>query len=111
MLSVKIVEKGDISENLEFVNDNKTNVNSCLLQKLKEPNGQWAGMGGEMQWLNFVIFFREREHLLSKIPENRTVDFRRSKKESCSMRRGLRVGTNLVEFRQLHEVWIFSYLC
>ena len=55
--SVKIVEKWDISGNLEFVNDNKTNVNGCLLQKLKEPNGQWAGTGGEMQWLNFVIFF------------------------------------------------------
>ena len=60
MPSVKIVEKGDISGNLEFVNDNKTNVNSCLLQKLKEPNGQWVGRGGEMQRLNFVIFFRER---------------------------------------------------
>ena len=58
--SVKIVEKGDISGNLEFVNDNKTNVNSCLLQKLKELNGQWAGRGGEMQWMNFGIFFRER---------------------------------------------------
>ena len=38
MQSVKIVEKWDISGILEFVNDNKTNVNSCLLQKLKEPN-------------------------------------------------------------------------
>ena len=38
MPSVKIVEKWDISGILEFVNDNKTNVNSCLLQKLKEPN-------------------------------------------------------------------------
>ena len=38
MPSVKIVEKGNISGIFEFVNDNKTNVNSCLLQKLKEPN-------------------------------------------------------------------------
>ena len=53
----------------------------------------------------------EIEHLLSRIPENRTVGFRRSKKESCSTRRGLRVSTNLVEFRQLQEVGIFSYLC
>ena len=30
--------KRDISGILEFVNDNKTNVNSCLLQKLKETN-------------------------------------------------------------------------
>ena len=55
--------------------------------------------------------FLEREHHLSKIPANQTVGFRRSKKESCSARRGLRVGTNLVEFRQLQEVGIFSYLC
>ena len=55
--------------------------------------------------------FLEREHLLSRILANRTVGFRRSKKESCSTRRVLRVGTNLVEFRQLQEVGIFSYLC
>ena len=55
MPSVKIVEKGDISEILEFVNDNKTNLNSCLLQKLKEQNGQWAENGG-MQWLRRLSF-------------------------------------------------------
>ena len=32
MPCVKIVDKGDISGILEFVNDNKTNLNSCLLQ-------------------------------------------------------------------------------
>ena len=56
-------------------------------------------------------FFLEREHLLSRFAIDRTVGFRRSKKESCSTRRGLRVCTNLVEFRQLQEVGIFSYLC
>ena len=59
----------------------------------------------------FLFFFLEREHLLSKIPANRTVSSRRSKKESCSTRRGLHVEANLVEFRQLQEVGIFSYLC
>ena len=43
MPSVKNLEKWDIMGILEFVNDNKTN--SCLLQKLKEQNGQWAGTG------------------------------------------------------------------
>ena len=38
--------------------------------------------------------------LLSKIPADRTVGFLRSKKESCSTRRGLRVGTGFEEFRQ-----------
>ena len=40
-----------------------------------------------------------------------TVDSRRSKKQSRSTRQGLRVDTDLVEFRQLQEVGIFSYLC
>ena len=60
--------------------------------------------------LDFVIFL-EREHLLSRILANRTVGSRRSKKKSCSTRRRLRVGTNLVEFRQLQKVEFFSYLC
>ena len=46
MPSVKIVEKEDISGILDFVDDNKTNLNSCLLQTLKEQNGQWAERGG-----------------------------------------------------------------
>ena len=40
----------------------------------------------------------------------RTVGSRRSKKQSRSTRRGLRVDTDLVDFRQLQEVGIFSYL-
>ena len=54
MPSVKIMEKWDISEILEFVNDNKTNVNSCLLQKLKEPNAVAEAFG-----------FSERERVAS----------------------------------------------
>ena len=57
------------------------------------------------------LVFREREWLLFRIPADRTVGFRRSKKENCSTRRGLCVGTDFVEFRQLQEVGIFSYLC
>ena len=38
--------------------------------------------------------------ILSRILENRTVGFLRSKKESRSMRRGLRVGSGFEEFRE-----------
>ena len=45
-------------------------------------------------------FYRKRVQLLSKFLGDRTVGFRRSKKQSCSPRQGLRVGTGLGEFRQ-----------
>ena len=48
--------------------------------------------------------------LLSRFAAVRTVGSRRSKKQSRSTRRGLRVDTNLVEFQQLQEVGVFSYL-
>ena len=43
---------------------------------------------------------RERESLLFKIPDDPTVESLRSKKEGCSTRRGLRVGSDFREFRQ-----------
>ena len=46
--------------------------------------------------------------LLSRFPGVQTVGSRRSEKQSCSTRQGLRVGTDFVEFRQLQEVGIFS---
>ena len=72
-----------------------------------------------MQWLErigsrlgFLSFRkRERELLLSRFSIVRTVGSRRSKKQSRSTRRGLRVDTDLEEFQQLQEVGIFSYLC
>ena len=42
----------------------------------------------------------ERERLLSKISRYPTVGSLRDKKESCSTRRGLRVGIGFKEFRQ-----------
>ena len=72
-------------------------------EKMQEEakNGQWAG----------VAEFRERRCTFSLgfWPIGPSV-LKRSKKESCSTRRGLRVDTNLVEFRQLQKVGIFSYL-
>ena len=55
--------------------------------------------------------FRERELLLSRFSGVRTVGSRWRKKQSRSTRRGLCVDTDLVEFRELKEVGIFSYLC
>ena len=43
---------------------------------------------------------RERLHLLSKFPGDRTGGFRRSKRKSSSSRQGLRIETGVGEFRQ-----------
>ena len=48
----------------------------------------------------FLSFLLKRERILSRIPANPTVDSFRDKKESRSMRSGLRVGTGFVSFRQ-----------
>ena len=50
-------------------------------------------------WGFFQIFL-EREPLLSKNTTNPTVGRLRDKKEKCSTRRGLRVGTGFREFLQ-----------
>ena len=65
-----------------------------------------------MQRLDFHFLERERERelLLSRFSAIRTVGSQQSKKQSRSTRRGIRVDTDLVEFRQLQEVGIFSYL-
>ena len=42
----------------------------------------------------------ERLHLLSRFYGDRAVDFRRSKRQSSSTRRELRVGTRIRGFRQ-----------
>ena len=56
---------------------------------------------------------RERKEkiflLLSKIYGNRTVGFHRSKMQSRSMHRELRMGTKILEFRQTSRGREFSY--
>ena len=74
--------------------------------KFKEQNMQ-KGVGYAVSY--GFVFSREKVCLLSRFSAIRTVGSRQSKKQSCSTRRGLRVGTDLVEFRQLQEVGIFSY--
>ena len=46
----------------------------------------------------FLRFSLEREKLLSKISRDPTVGSLRDKKENCSTRRGLCVGTGFVSF-------------
>ena len=46
-----------------------------------------------------------------QIYENRTVDFHRSRRQSWSMRRELRVCTKSLAFRQTPKGREFSYLC
>ena len=45
-------------------------------------------------------FWRERHHLLSRFPNDRTGNFRRSKRKSSSSLQGLRIETGVVEFRK-----------
>ena len=57
---------------------------------------------------------REKEKtkfsLLSKIYGNQTIGFRRSKMQSWSTHRELRVGTKILEFHQTPRGREFSYL-
>ena len=55
-------------------------------------------------------FSLERERLLSKFSANPTVRILRDKKESCSTRRGLRVGSGFREFHQTLRGRGFSLL-
>ena len=63
----------------------------------RRKTGRTAGGWTEEQ---FLSFFLERERLLSSFPANPTVGSLRDKKESCSTRRGLRMGTGFREFSQ-----------
>ena len=56
--------------------------------------------GKEKSDRRFWISFLERECLLSKFLPDPTVGGLRGKKESCSTRKGLRVGTRFKEFRE-----------
>ena len=48
---------------------------------------------------------------LSQIYENQTIDFRRSRRQSWSTRRELRVGTKSLAFHHTSRGRKFSYLC
>ena len=63
-----------------------------------------------MQKVGNGDFLLERERLLSRIVGDPTIDSLRDKKESCSTRRGLRVGTRFREFPQTPRGRGFSLL-
>ena len=64
----------------------------------KEMSTKRAVLKQRCRKCGFCDFYREKVCLLSRFSAIRTVGSRRSKKQSCSTRRGLRVGTDLVEF-------------
>ena len=56
-------------------------------------------------------FYREKLYLLSKFLGDRTGELRRGKKQICSPRQGLHVGTSFGEFRQTPDkVGVFLLL-
>ena len=57
-----------------------------------------------------MAFSRENVHLLSRSVGDPTVGIRRDEMESCSMQRGLRVGTGFKEFRKTLRGRGFSLL-
>ena len=67
----------------------KTKANSSLLQRKEKID---SGCG------NQIFRERERELILFRFSAVRTVGSQRSKKQSRSMRRGLRMDIDLVEF-------------
>ena len=72
--------------------------------------GSAGAESGSSGWFRFFKFFLEREPLLSRNTGDPTVDSLRDKKESCSTRSGLRVGTRFMEFPQTPRGRIFSLL-
>ena len=70
---------------------------------------QWTKNGGDAVAIDFVIFFRERAPSLYDSGKS---DRRFSKEQEGKLLYAARTTreTNLVEFRQLQKVGIFSYL-
>ena len=64
-----------------------------------------------MAWREDFLFYFFLSSLLSEIYRNQTVDFRRSRRQSWTTRRELRVGTNILAFCQTSRGRKFSYLC
>ena len=59
----------------------------------------------------FYFYFFFFSLFLLQIYGNWTVDFYRSRRQSWTMRRELRIGTNILAFRQTSRGRKFSYLC
>ena len=76
--------------------------------KNQNEGGRRTDNGASRESDKIFIFF---SLFLSQIYENRTVDFCRSRRQSWTTRRELRVGTNILAFLQTSRGRKFSYLC
>ena len=79
-----------------------------IKSKVKTNRGRRTRMRERETNFYFIFFF---SLFLYHIYGNRTVDFYRSRRQSWTMRRELRVGTNILAFRQTSGGRKFSYLC
>ena len=103
MPRVKTGKKNDIDVIIEIDLNEEKGQNSEQLSSsfIKRKKKTWRGRKkGEMQGVLDLIFYRESVFLLSRFLRDPTVGGLRDKKESCSTRRGLCVGTRFKEFRQ-----------
>ena len=103
-------EKKDIMVIIEIVVNENNAKNCTVLSSPIKMTKKRAEQRGWMESSRFSIFVLEREPLLSSFSANPTVGSVRDKKESCSTRRGLRVGTGFKEFPQTPRGRGFSLL-
>ena len=84
----------DPNEAIEIVYG-KNNNNNYKNNKIQQQETDGLSVGERERRFLFYILFS----FLSQIYENRTVDFHRTRRQSWSMRRKLRVGTKSLAFR------------
>ena len=94
----------DPNEAIEIVCE-KNNKKKRIKVQQQETDG--LSVGERERRFLFYIFFS----FLFQIYRNWTVDFRRSRRQSWSTRRELRVGTKNSAFRHTSRGRKFSYLC
>ena len=112
MSSVKTGKKKDIYVIMEVdLNEEKDKiVKSCPFPLSKGKRKREEGGKRESCTGSLDLIFRESVFLLSRFLNDPTVGSIRDKKENCSRRRGLRVGTRFREFPQTPRGRGFSLL-
>ena len=95
-----------ILEVVKSLNDKSATVVFFFKLKRKQKRGRKRGKPLDISFERFL----EREKLLSRFVRDPTVGGLRGKKENCSTRRGLRVGTRFREFSQTPRGRGFSLL-
>ena len=100
MSSFKTGERRDIDVINGKLNEEKDEiVHSVVFPNFKETkNGREPENEMQNVKMEFLIFKREKDLLLSRFLGDLTVEILRGKKESCSTHRGLRVGSDFEEF-------------